>query len=208
MVQVDEEIERRAAPRERSLPEPLRALGRLAWNYWWSWAADGAAVFRDLDPGVWEDCEHNPRRLLAEVSEFRLMQMATDPVYNERVARLAAGFDEYMADGRSWDSGTEKKLTWERPVAYFCAEYGIHNSLPLYSGGLGMLAGDHLKSASDLRLPLVAVGLLYRYGYFRQRLRRDGWQEEHYGETRPSVLPIKQVKDVSGEPVLVEVMMR
>ncbi|HMF55029.1 MAG TPA: alpha-glucan family phosphorylase, partial [Pyrinomonadaceae bacterium] len=95
-----------------------------------------------------------------------------------------------------------------RPVAYFCAEYGVHNSLPLYSGGLGMLAGDHLKSASDLGLPLVAVGLLYRYGYFRQRLRRDGWQEEYYGETHPSVLPITLVRDEQGTPVMVEVMMR
>jgi starch phosphorylase len=208
MIQVGEEIERRVAPRERTLPESLRALGRLAWNYWWSWAADGAAVFRDLDPGVWEECEHNPRRLLAEVSEFRLMQMATDPIYNERVSRLAAHFDEYMAGGRASGAATGEKITWKHPVAYFCAEYGIHNSLPLYSGGLGMLAGDHLKSASDLRLPLAAVGLLYRYGYFRQRLRRDGWQEEHYGETHPSVLPIQQVKDESGAPVMVEVLMR
>ena len=114
-----------------------------------------------------------------------------------------------MADGRTWDGGADKQThAGNNPVAYFCAEYGIHNSLPLYSGGLGMLAGDHLKSASDLRLPLVAVGLLYRYGYFRQRLRRDGWQEEHYGETQPSVLPIKQVRDESGEPVHVEVLMR
>src|SRR5215210_2436414 len=109
MVQVGEEIKRGAAPRERTLPESLRSLGRLAWNYWWSWAADGAAVFRDLDPGVWEECEHNPRRLLAEVSEFRLMQMATDPVYTERVSRLAARFDEYMADRRTWDGKTDKK---------------------------------------------------------------------------------------------------
>src|ERR1044071_8927915 len=124
MLQVEEETERRAAPRERSLPEPLRALGRLAWNYWWSWAGGGTAVFRDLDPAVWEECEHNPRRLLAEVSEFRLMQMATDPVYKERVARLVARFDEYMADKRPWDSGDpDRKITWERPVAYFCAEY-------------------------------------------------------------------------------------
>ncbi|HEX8920618.1 MAG TPA: alpha-glucan family phosphorylase, partial [Pyrinomonadaceae bacterium] len=208
MLQVGEEIERRAAPRERALPGSLRSLGRLAWNYWWSWAADGAAVFRDLDPAVWEECEHNPRRLLAEVSDFRLMQMATDPVYTERVSRLTRRFDDYMSDGRTWDSQTDKHLTRERPVAYFCAEYGIHNSLPLYSGGLGMLAGDHLKSASDLRLPLVAVGLLYRYGYFRQRLRRDGWQEEHYGETHPSVLPIQQVRDEANEPVKIEVLMR
>jgi glycogen phosphorylase len=208
MVQAGEEIERKVAPRERPLPEPLHALERLAWNYWWSWAADGASVFRDLDPAVWEECEHNPRRLLVEVAEFRLMQMATDPVYNERVSRLAARFDAYMADRRTWESGTDRKITWERPVAYFCAEYGIHNSLPLYSGGLGMLAGDHLKSASDLRLPLVALGLLYRYGYFRQRLRRDGWQEEHYGETHPSVLPIQQVRDEANEPLMIEVLMR
>ena len=208
MVQAGEEVERRIAPRERRLPEPLRPLGRLAWNYWWSWAADGAAVFRDLDPAVWEECEHNPRRLLAEVAEFRLMQMATDPVYAERVSLLAARFDEYITDRRTWESHTDKRITREHPIAYFCAEYGIHNSLPLYSGGLGMLAGDHLKSASDLRLPLVAVGLLYRYGYFRQRLRRDGWQEEHYGETHPSVLPIQQVRDESNEPVMIEVVMR
>ena len=210
MVQAGEEIEQQLIiSAERTLPESLRALERLAWNYWWSWAAGGIAVFRDLDPAVWEECEHNPRRLLAEVSEFRLMQMATDPEYCERVRRLSSSFDEYMGDERTWDSGTaEKQITREHGVAYFCAEYGIHNSLPLYSGGLGMLAGDHLKSASDLRLPLVAVGLLYRYGYFRQRLRRDGWQEEHYGETHPTVLPIHQVRDESGNPVLIEILMR
>src|SRR5919107_2187362 len=112
MVQLSEEVESWVAQRGRILPGSLRGLERIAWNYWWSWAADGAAVFRDLDPGVWEECEHNPRRLLAEVSEFRLMQMATDPVYNERVRRLAAGFDEYMADGRTWDAQTDKKITW------------------------------------------------------------------------------------------------
>jgi starch phosphorylase len=209
MVQGTEEIDRAAALEARPLPEPLRALERLAWNYWWSWAADGAAVFRDLDPGVWELCEHNPRRVLAETSEFRLMQMATDPVYTERVRALAARFDAYMADARAWESTDQlKKLTPERAVAYFCAEYGVHNSLPLYSGGLGMLAGDHLKSASDLRLPLVAVGLLYRYGYFRQRLTRDGWQDEHYGETHPSELPIHQVMDSTGAPLGIEVRMR
>jgi starch phosphorylase len=207
-MQVDEEIKQRADVSERVLPKSLSSLKRLAWNYWWSWAPGGSSIFGDLDPTVWEECEHNPRRLLMEVSEFRLMQMATDPYYCERVRKLAESFDEYMADSRTWESHTEKKITREHSVAYFCAEYGIHNSLPLYSGGLGMLAGDHLKSASDLRLPLVAVGLLYRYGYFRQRLRRDGWQEEHYGETHPAVLPIHQVMDESGAPVLTEVLMR
>jgi glycogen phosphorylase len=209
MVQSTEEVKQgETETAGRALPWPLRPLERLAWNYWWSWAADGAQVFRDLDPSVWEECEHNPRRLLAETSEFRLMQMATDPVFNDRVRRLSESFDEYMKGLHATEPGEEKGITPERPVAYFCAEYGIHNSLPLYSGGLGMLAGDHLKSASDLGLPLVAVGLLYRYGYFRQRLRRDGWQEEHYGETHPSQLPIRQVTDEAGAPLVVEVEMR
>ncbi|MDQ3819938.1 MAG: alpha-glucan family phosphorylase, partial [Acidobacteriota bacterium] len=208
MVQVSDEIEQRVDSRERRLPESLASLERLAWNYWWSWTGGGTSVFRDLDPSVWEECEHNPRRLLMEVSEFRLAQMATDPVYCERVRQLAERFEQYMEDVRTWESHTDRKITRSNPVAYFCAEYGIHNSLPFYSGGLGILAGDHLKSASDLRLPLVAVGLLYRYGYFRQRLRRDGWQEEHYGETRPAVLPINLVRDERGEPVHVEVLMR
>src|ERR1051325_3321674 len=173
MAQTIEEIEQMHVREQSGLPLPLRALDRLAWNYWWSWSGDGAAIFRDLDPAVWEECEHNPRRLLAEVSEYRLMQMATDPVYGERVRKLGAEFDDYMADQRVWHTPDGKKISPENPVAYFCAEYGAHNSLPLYSGGLGMLAGDHLKSASALHLPLVAVGLLYCYGYFRQRLRRD-----------------------------------
>src|ERR687884_147354 len=109
MIQVGEEIEQQRALSERRLPESLRSLERLAWNYWWSWSLDGASVFRDLDLAVWEECEHNPRRLLAEVSEFRLMQMATDPVYCERVRRLAAGFDEYMADNRTWDGGADQR---------------------------------------------------------------------------------------------------
>ena len=202
------EIETKAA-RRRTLPASLRSLERLSWNYWWSWAADGASVFRDLDPEVWEECEHNPRQLLARTSEYRLAQVATDPLYIERVNRISADFDTYMAPAPSWSKdGVPASLTPENPVAYFCAEYGVHNSLPLYSGGLGILAGDHLKSASDLRLPLVAIGLLYRYGYFVQRLRNDGWQEEHYGETFPLELPIHQILDEAGTPLLIEVEIR
>jgi len=202
------EIEKRAA-QPRTLPAPLKALERLSWNYWWSWAADGASVFRDLDPEVWEECEHNPRELLARTSEYRLAQVATDPLYIERVSRIGTEFDSYMAPARGWSKeGASPSITPENPVAYFCAEYGVHNSLPLYSGGLGILAGDHLKSASDLRLPLVAVGLLYRYGYFVQRLRNDGWQEEHYGETYPAELPIHQILNDAGAPLLIEVEIR
>lgn len=192
---------------ELSLPLPLEALERISGNYWWSWSRDGASVFRDLDPESWEECEHNPRLLLSRVSEFRLAQMATDPDYIERVARLAAIFDDYLSRPSN-PLFAERGITHSHPVAYFCAEYGVHNSLPLYSGGLGILAGDHLKSASDLGLPLVAIGLLYRYGYFRQRLRRDGWQEEHYGETHPLELPIHPVNEADGSPMLIEVLIR
>jgi starch phosphorylase len=183
---------------------PLLPLEPLVLNYWWSWAPDGAAIFRDLDPELWEECEQNPRQLLARISPYRLAEISADPLYVERVDRLGKSFDAYM----SAKSLANSSITPEHPVAYFCAEFGIHNSLPLYSGGLGILAGDHLKSASDLNLPLVAVGLLYRYGYFRQRLRNDGWQEEHYGETHPNDLPLSLVKDSDDKPLRVEVLIR
>jgi starch phosphorylase len=184
------------------LPFPLQALERLSWNYWWSWSRDGASLFRDLDSEAWDECEHNPRRLLESVSEYRLAQMATDPSYLESLNRLLSSFDKYM-NGPRRTSG----ISEEHPVAYFCAEYGIHNSLPLYSGGLGVLAGDHLKSASDLQVPLVAVGLLYRYGYFRQHLTREGWQEERYGETDTTKLPLTLV-DQDGAPLLIDLLIR
>ena len=191
--------------RKNELPVPLTALERLAWNYWWSWAADGEGVFRDLDSEIWEECEHNPRQLLAKTSSFRLAEAATDPIYMERVQRLDESFQSYLTSPSRLQ---QHAITPEHPVAYFCAEFGVHTSLPLYSGGLGILAGDHLKSASDLGLPLIAVGLLYRYGYFRQRLRNDGWQEEHYGETFPNDLPIHQVKNDDGSPLRIEVLIR
>jgi starch phosphorylase len=144
-----------------------------------------------------------------KTSEYRLAQVATDPHYLQRVAAIAEKFESYIEHPQLWSSPNgDSPITTERPVAYFCAEYGVHNSLPLYSGGLGILAGDHLKSASDINLPLVAIGLLYRYGYFRQRLRKDGWQEEYYGETHPTELPIRLVQDDHGKPVMIEVMIR
>lgn len=193
----------------REFPEPLRALEQLSRNYWWSWANDGSHVFRDLEPALWETVEHNPRALLEQVGDFRLLQMATDPVYLNRVARVAAAFQRYVAATESLQNNfAQYGISPARPAAYFCAEFGIHHSLPFYSGGLGILAGDHLKSASDLGVPLVAIGLAYRYGYFRQRLTREGWQEEHYGETHPTDLPITQAHGDDGEPVFVDVEMR
>src|SRR5882672_9419303 len=195
------------------LPSPLEALERLSWNYWWSWSAEGAGVYRDLDAELWDECEHNARLLLSKVSEYRLAEMATDPVYLDRISRLAAEFDHYLngaetEPGNSFETRFASSITAKNPVGYFCAEYGVHNSLPLYSGGLGVLAGDHLKSASDLGLPLVATGLLYHYGYFRQRLNLVGWQEELYGETDPEQLPLHQVNAEDGTPLLIEVLIR
>lgn len=207
--ETENENELGALTRPRELPGPLQQLERAAWNYWWSWAPDGAAIFRDLDPEMWHQCEHNPRALLAQVSEVRATQMAAEPAFVARVGLLAKRFDGYMNDAKvSPTLHLTPAISRQNPVAYFCAEYGVHNSLPLYSGGLGILAGDHLKSASDLNLPLVAVGLLYRFGYFRQFLDRSGWQRESYREMQVEDQPLRLVRDLNGQPVSVEVAMR
>jgi starch phosphorylase len=201
------EIEHSVTPRE--LPRTLQPLPHLAWNYWWSWTPDGAEVFRDLDPSIWEQCERNPRALLAQVSDLRLTQMSADPIFADRVRQLADRFEGYISDSRPWPGlHVPSHVSRATPLAYFCAEYGIHSSLPLYSGGLGILAGDHLKSASDLNLPFVAVGLFYRFGYFRQSFNTEGWQQESYRETYAGELPIELVKGEDDKPLRIEVTMR
>lgn len=192
------------------LPEPLKALERISGNFYWSWQPEGVELFRDISPTLWEKYEQHPQKLLAEVGEFRLWQLAADEEYLEKLRGFAEKLDAYM-EGKSdafTRSGTPKGVTLTNPVAYFCAEYGVHNSLPNYSGGLGILAGDHLKSASDLNVPLVAVGLLYRYGYFRQDIAHDGWQEEHYANIFDLGLAITPVISGSGERVTVTVRIR
>ena len=135
--------------------------------------------------------------------------MPADPIFVDRVQRVSNRFSAYLNDTQAWPQlHVGSKITRANPVAYFCAEFGIHNSLPLYSGGLGILAGDHLKSASDLNLPLVAVGLFYRFGYFRQRLSHDGWQEEIYRENHSDELSLHSVNDEAEKPLLIEVTMR
>lgn len=206
MIELPQEVGQTSTSTSSRLPPPLVALERIARNYWWSWAFDGRSLFRDLAPDTWEECEQNPLSLLSRTSEYRLAQMAADPAYVERVRELSDRLDAYLKAPSVLQEST--RINQQHPVAYFCAEFGVHNSLPLYSGGLGILAGDHLKSASDLNLPLVGIGLLYRFGYFRQRLRRDGWQEEHYGETHPDKLPIHKVHDDSGTPLTISLSIR
>lgn len=184
----------------RSLPDELQPLETISANYYWSWRPDGAALFRDLDPDLWDECEQNPRLLLRRIDDLRLWQKAADPGFAARLGRFKAEFDQYLSN--------EARVADVPQIGYFCAEYGVHNSLPNYSGGLGILAGDHLKSASDLGLPLTAVGLLYRYGYFRQSISHDGWQKEHYNDVFASELALRPVLDEHGARVTVEVRIR
>ncbi|HRI04647.1 MAG TPA: alpha-glucan family phosphorylase [Pyrinomonadaceae bacterium] len=185
----------------RSLPEPLAALDAISRNFYWSWQPEGTALFRDHDPELWDKCEQNPRVFLKKISGLRLYQRAADASYVKRLSTFDARFQDYL----SVLTNNEQRTT---NIAYFCAEYGIHNSLPNYSGGLGILAGDHLKSASDLDLPLTAVGLLYRFGYFRQKISHDGWQQESYNDVFESELALTPVVDADGERVTVAVHIR
>ncbi len=203
-----------------ALPETLRPLVRMAGNLWWTWSGYGMSLFRDIDPQLWDSCEHNPLELLRRARPERLSQMAVDPEYLQRLERLVGRFDEYMrgkpgtprrdreAPVATWARQNHPEATADRPIAYFCAEFGIHESLHLYAGGLGILAGDHLKSASDLGIPLVAIGLLYRQGYFRQRINVDGWQEESYSDEDFRELPLTLVRDETSRPLSVTVPIR
>ena len=184
----------------RELPENLRSLDAISANFYWSWQPDGMSLFRDLDPALWDKCEQNPRVFLKELSGLRLYQKAADTSYVERLQQFAKQQEKYLTG--------QRELSTDTRIAYFCAEYGVHNSLPNYSGGLGILAGDHLKSASDLNLPLTAIGLLYRYGYFRQKIRHDGWQEETYNDVFGSELALTPVLDANSERLTVSVHIR
>ena len=179
------------------LPKALSGLGPVAFNYRWSWTRSGGDVFSLIDPIRWDRCEHNPVRLLLEASEASLDRAAND------VALVAAAEElcRDVADGtcpRAPHFGS-----WAHPIAFLCAEFGVHGSLPIYSGGLGVLAGDILKEASDLGLPMIGVGLLYRTGYFHQRLDTSGYQHEYWVDSDPDRLPMALVRDANGEPVRV-----
>lgn len=190
------------------LPFSLKRLASLAYNYWWSWTSDRVALFQTIDPQVWERCGHNPVEMLQSATYERLTQLAEDPYYLKQIGSLVREFDEYMTTKDTWVSRVAPQITQEHPIAYFCAEFGIHESLAVYSGGLGILAGDHLKSASDLGVPMVGVGLLYRQGYFRQRLNRGGWQEDYYVDNPFSQMPLELMRNPQGEPITIELQVR
>ena len=189
----------RRATRELAerIPDGLEPLARLAYNYRWSWLPGGSELFRAIDAERFELCGQNPVRLLQETAPARLRRAAADAALREQAAALAAQVEQDLArpPAGGIDSG--------RPVAFLCAEYGVHVSLPVYSGGLGALAGDLLKEASDAALPLVAVGLMYRKGYFRQRIDASGWQHEYWLDTDPPRLPAALVTGPGEVPVTI-----
>jgi len=184
------------------VPQPLAGLARLAFNYRWSWTPGGHELFSSVDPARWERCGENPVRLLGEAGPEALQRAADDAALRERIAAVEDAVREDL-ERRSAGPATP-----EHPIAYFCAEFGVHRSLPIYSGGLGALAGDILKESSDRALPLVAIGLMYRQGYFRQRIDAGGWQHEYWVDTDPERLPAALVTGDDGVPLTVTVPVR
>ncbi|MEW6358683.1 MAG: alpha-glucan family phosphorylase [Planctomycetota bacterium] len=186
-----------------ALPKRLHSLRDLAYNLWWCWNAEAFELFRRINPDIWERVNHNPVKLLDEVDQSRLDKLAGDSGYVAAVERVRRNLQEYMGM-ESWFAKTYPDLNGTQ-IAYFSAEFGLTECLAIYSGGLAVLAGDHLKSASDLGLPLVSLGLLYRQGYFRQYLSTDGWQQEFYPELDFHNLPVELEKRAGGKPVTIEV---
>ena len=192
---------------DRFIAPAQERLWALARNLWWSWDHDAVSLFRDLDPVRWRQLNQNPVSLLAEFPLAKLESRAAELVLHSRINYAYRRLQEYLQADRTWGTRHAGVLR-PSPVAYFSAEFGIHESLPVYSGGLGVLSGDHIKSASDLAIPLVGIGLFYGQGYFRQRLDRDGWQQEEYLETDVNQLPLEVAISKSGRPVVVKIETR
>jgi starch phosphorylase len=186
---------------QNSYIEKLRELSR---NLWWTWHPEVISIYRDLNPARWRSCQHTPLAFLEQFEDWELMPRAEEMAINTRINYAFYRLQEYLKSSRLQDIGGPGKLI-AHPVAYFSAEFGLHESLPIYSGGLGVLAGDHIKSASDLGVPLVGVGLMYSRGYFRQHLDAEGWQQEAYGETQISHLPLERALDEEGKQFQVSV---
>src|SRR6266540_6827519 len=188
------------SPQEK-LARQLEELGR---NLWWSWNPESIRLFRDLDPKIFQNTNHNAFALVRSLTPDRIERLAGDAFLRARVDRAHRELRDYLSLPNTW-ALTHAAPLRVRPVAYLSAEFGLHESLPIYSGGLGVLAGDHLKSASDLGLPLVAVGLFYRESYFRQHIGRDGVQHAEYVRSPAELLPAQQALNPAGQPIVIEV---
>jgi len=188
------------------MPPRISRLYELAYNLWWSWHPEARTLYRELDSDLWEEVGHNPVRFLSGVEPQRLEKAANDPEYLPRYDSVLQEFDRYVHPHaeETWFSRNYPELK-NRTIAYFSAEFGLHESLPIYSGGLGILSGDHCKEASDLGLPLVGIGFLYPQGYFHQRITRDGMQEAFYDKLHFSEAPAIPACDADGNEVMISV---
>ena len=186
------------------LPKRIGKLSEIANNLWWSWNTEFLRLFKIIDRDLWETCEKNPVKFLKRVSQDRLEAVVENTDFLREYDRLAKEFDDYITSKNTWFSNKYPENKKDL-IAYFSAEYGLDQTIPIYSGGLGILSGDHLKSASDLGIPLVAVGLLYKNGYFHQKINGNGEQETEYNNIELSNLPINPVKDENGEELKIYV---
>ena len=186
------------------IPRRLSRLRDIANNLWWTWNCEAAEMFKMADASLWEATGGNPAALIKRIGSKRLEQLANDQDFLNTYDDVAARFDAYMNRSETWFSRTYPELSGHM-VAYFSAEYGLSETLPIYSGGLGVLSGDHCKSASDLGIPFTAIGLFYRQGYFNQKINHEGIQETGYTTLNINELPVSQVTDEKGEPVLISI---
>lgn len=181
-----------------SLPQELSGLRTIAYNLWWTWEPQAIELFRRVDLELWRETRHNPVKMLGSLQQSRLEELLADDGFMAHLHRVEEMLREYM-EGKTWYKKARKTASPLR-IAYFSMEFGLHESIPIYSGGLGVLSGDHLKSASDLGIPLVGVGLLYRHGYFRQYLNIEGWQQEIYPENDFYNMPLRLERNGDGTP--------
>jgi len=186
------------------LTELTAGLNRLARNLWWTWNQEAQEIFQELSPRGWQNLYHNAVAILHEVSDYELRVRLQDREFARRVRAVLNNFQSYLEDRSTWGHQHAPTLH-ERPVAYFSAEFGFHETLPIAAGGLGVLAGDHAKSASDLGIGLVGVSLFYREGYFQQTINQDNWQNEYYTLLNPKNLPVEPVLNAKGEPLVATV---
>jgi len=185
-----------------NIPEQLSFLETLSRNLWWSWKQGAVELFRRIDPRLWKESERNPIVFLTRISQARFEELAKDDSFLAHQERVKERFEKRVCVAADWPKHLSGK---DGVIAYFSMEFGIHESLPLFAGGLGILSGDHLKASSNMALPLVGVGLLYRQGYFRQFLDQEGWQQEEYPEIDLYNIPIERVRDHSGNEIHVSV---
>ena len=188
------------------IPARIQGLTDLADNLWWSWRTPARNLFRAVSQPLWSSTRHNPVRILQKVSPERLERLTEDAAFLTQYDQVMSSFESDLHNGHLWFSENYPSL--RRTVAYFSAEFGLHVSLPIYSGGLGVLSGDYCKEASDLGVPLVGLGFIYPQGYFRQRLPSNGWQEAVYDTLNFDEVPLHPVLDATGAPLLVEVSLR